>query len=82
MRNLILLVIGAAIVTWILRVKARLANANRVRRDSHGRQAEPAVEAMLQCGCCGVHFPASEALTDASGIAFCCEEHLALREIR
>ncbi len=35
---------------------------------------------MLQCARCGVHFPASEALTDAGGAVYCSEEHRAQRD--
>lgn len=32
-------------------------------------------ERMVQCARCRVHFPSSEALADASGRLFCCDEH-------
>jgi uncharacterized protein len=35
-------------------------------------------EAMLQCRQCGVHFPASEAVSDPFGDVFCSDEHLRL----
>lgn len=33
------------------------------------------VEAMLACAHCGLHFPASEALTNTNGSVFCSIEH-------
>lgn len=81
MKFLIWLVIAAAVVTWVLRVKSSLANAGRVGREKASRR-EKLAESMLQCARCGVHFPASEALIDADGAAFCCEEHRAQREVR
>jgi len=30
---------------------------------------------MVACAHCGIHFPASEALADASGAVFCSAEH-------
>jgi uncharacterized protein len=38
-------------------------------------KAGPAEVRMLECACCGVHFPSSEALLGPSGQAFCCEQH-------
>ncbi|AIY43591.1 hypothetical protein LT85_4433 [Collimonas arenae] len=32
-------------------------------------------EAMVACAHCGMHFPASEAIADASGAVFCSAEH-------
>ncbi len=34
-----------------------------------------AIESMVQCGYCGIHLPASEALPAVGGAQFCCEEH-------
>jgi uncharacterized protein len=81
MKFLIWLVIGAAVVTWVMRLKSGLAAAQR----EVGEKAKPPggrIESMLQCARCGVHFPASEAVTDLSGAHFCCEEHRAQRDVR
>jgi uncharacterized protein len=34
-------------------------------------------EPMLRCESCGTHFPASEALYNLAGAAYCCEPHRA-----
>jgi uncharacterized protein len=81
MKFLIWLVIGFAVVTWIMRLKANLASAVRGSHARSRKEAPPAVETMLQCAGCGTHFPASEALTDAAGAAYCCEEHRAQRAL-
>ena len=44
--------------------------ARRFRRSS-----ESGAETMVQCAHCGIHFPASEAVTHASGALYCSEEH-------
>lgn len=80
MKLLICLVIAFAVVTWIMRVKSGLSKAaDRSSRESAPSQA---AEAMLQCARCGMHIPASEALIDAAGSAFCCEEHRVQRDVR
>ncbi len=41
--------------------------------------ASPQVETMVACVHCGLHFPASEAVTDHAGAIFCSEEHRRLQ---
>jgi uncharacterized protein len=38
--------------------------------------AQAPAEAMLQCAWCGVHMPASEAVSAADGRVYCGREHL------
>ncbi|MBV8666442.1 MAG: hypothetical protein JO269_08170 [Burkholderiaceae bacterium] len=85
MRFLIWLVVGFAVVTWFMRLKAHVVNS--ARHGSEGanrkpRSAVPVAEAMLQCAHCGVHFPASEAFVDPDGAAYCSEDHRAQRTLR
>ena len=68
MRLLMWLVV-IALVIWAL--SDRRPGSVRIRRRAQDGQAEP----MVQCFQCRIHFPASEALADASGRLFCCEEH-------
>jgi uncharacterized protein len=79
MKLLIWMVIGFAVVTWIMRVKSGLSKAHR---DSRENTPGKAAEAMLQCARCGMHIPASEALINADGSAFCSEEHRAQHDVR
>jgi uncharacterized protein len=73
---LIWLIIGAAVVTWLLRNKKKSAqpasDANQSGGDAVGAAS---AETMLQCRQCGLHIPGSEAIKDAAGVAFCSEEH-------
>lgn len=57
------------LVIWALR--DRRPGAVRAHRPSHDGQPEK----MVQCFQCQIHFPVSEALTDASGRLFCCDAH-------
>jgi uncharacterized protein len=86
MKFLIWLVIGFAVVTWIRRAMSASSKTQRnlhqdVRHDSR-QNTSGKTEAMLQCARCGVHIPASEALTDEAGLVFCSEEHRAQRNAR
>ncbi len=60
-------------VIWILRSK----KASKVEppRQAKTPSATPEIESMLSCAHCGTHFPASEAVRDASSRAFCSDEH-------
>ncbi|QAU33517.1 PP0621 family protein [Janthinobacterium sp. 17J80-10] len=75
MKLLIWLVIVALVVAWIMRSKkAPVQNEGGIRQSQDvGGHLKP--EAMLQCARCGTYFPASEAVTLASGRVFCSEEH-------
>jgi uncharacterized protein len=81
MKFLIWLMIGFAVVTWVMRLKANLGAAARGRRSNARPPAPPVAETMLQCAACGMHFPASEAVSDAGGAAYCCEEHRVQRAL-
>ena len=85
MKYLIWLVIAVAVVVWVQRAKKSLtaaggaANGARGARGARGpqrRQQQP--EVMVQCAHCGIHFPASEAFSNPSGLVFCSDEHLRL----
>ena len=75
MRILIWLVIGLAVVVWLKRAVARVTHS--AGPDGQLRQREPKGESetMLQCAHCGVHFPASEAVTAATGSVYCSADH-------
>lgn len=47
-------------------------------RGRFGRQRKQAVETMVQCAHCGIHFPVSEAVTNSAGAVFCSDDHLRL----
>jgi uncharacterized protein len=68
MKFLLWLAIAVLFVMWLTRGK---------KAPPAPRPASPEDEAesMLQCAQCGVHLPASEALRDADGRAFCSEAH-------
>lgn len=59
----------AMLVIWALR--DRRPGGAQMRRQPYDGQAEK----MVQCFRCRIHFPASEALADASGHLFCCDDH-------
>jgi uncharacterized protein len=69
--KLLLWVVLIACVIWILRGKSRAVQAAAAQP----RRAVGSVEVMATCAHCGVHFPSSEAVVDASGAVFCGEEH-------
>lgn len=68
MKFLAWLLLGLLIVWAIRSTKNTIHNKNT----DVPRLDEP--ELMVQCAHCGVHFPASEALSQA-GMSFCSEEH-------
>ena len=73
MAKLILLVLGLALVFWLLR---------SYRRGVERRDAPPPAdsgESMVQCERCGVHLPRSESIT-AQGRFFCSSEHQRLHQ--
>lgn len=75
MKLLIWLVIVALVVAWIMRSKKAPAQKKTGVSQSQDLHRHKQPEAMLQCARCGTHFPASEAVTLASGKVFCSEEH-------
>ncbi len=66
-------------VIWVLRSKAKAQQKARQEAASPppppSQPALPEAEVMIACAHCGVHFPSSEAVRDASDAAFCCDEH-------
>lgn len=68
MKLLAWLLLGLLVV-WAIRSKKSAAHPEKT---AVPRLNEP--ELMVQCAQCGVHFPASEAVSQA-GLSFCCEEH-------
>jgi uncharacterized protein len=83
MKLIILIVIVLAVIVWLQRLKKNLSRGRSASGDSpfaNGAAASaanepPQAEAMVACAHCGIHFPASEALADASGAVFCSAEH-------
>lgn len=63
------------VVLWLLRTNKPRAKTDAAPRSNAEQERG---EAMLQCAHCGVHLPASEALLDPAGRAYCSEEHRSL----
>ena len=72
MRLLVWFAIAMIVVMWLMRGKKNSIEGESPRR---GTDARTGAEAMLRCLHCGVHVPASDSVTDASGAVFCCDEH-------
>ena len=71
----ILFFIFLAFLVWLV---IRVLGASRARRDAMPPAAAPAarqVEAIQQCAWCGVHVPATQALTLPDGRVYCGEAH-------
>lgn len=64
-------------VIWILRSKksSKAKSSASPTPPSSSPSPPPEIEAMLSCAHCKVHFPASEAVRNSSGQAFCSDEH-------
>lgn len=61
-------------VIWVLRNKKK--KSSEVEPPAQPRRMnDESGEPMLTCPHCGIHFPASEAVINASGAAFCGDEH-------
>jgi uncharacterized protein len=78
MRLLIWLIIGLAVVVWLKRAFARVAHQVSDGTEAGAprqRRGDSQIEAMVQCAHCGVHFPASEAVSGAGGAVYCSAEH-------
>ncbi|WP_211466086.1 PP0621 family protein [Collimonas silvisoli] len=80
MKLIILIVVVLAVIVWLQRLKKSLGGDRSTSGGStfaKGTAASesPQAEAMVACAHCGMHFPASEALADASGAVFCSAEH-------
>lgn len=68
-----------ACVIWVLRSKSSAAHAGSATRAT---RSVIKGESMVACTYCGLHFPSSEAITDASGAVFCGDEHRRLHASR
>ena len=89
MKYVIWLVIALAVIVWFQRVKKNIINKSGAAPDGSGgagagpRDGRPSslsgasspVEEMVACAHCGLHFPASEAVTDYAGTIYCGEDH-------
>jgi len=76
MKLLLLAGLIVFVVMWLQRPK------DRPLPGGPARQPRLATEPMLPCAQCGVHAPSSEMLHDATGRAYCCEEHRSLHAAR
>ena len=73
---LLLIVLAAIVVAWF---RARARREEIQGRGGSGPGAAPrqvAPEQMVSCAQCGLNLPASEAVFDAGGTAFCGAPHL------
>jgi uncharacterized protein len=87
MKYFIWLVIALAVVVWFQRNKKSMTaggsspDREGARRNPFARKRNESpqqIEAMVQCAHCGIHFPASESISNAAGTVYCSEEHLRL----
>lgn len=58
-------------VIWVLRNKKKTPRTESPASTRQSADGEP----MFTCAHCGIHFPASEAVTDPGGIVFCGDRH-------
>ena len=76
---LLLIVLALVVVAWF-RARARREEVDELaaRKQGNGSQAprQVAPEQMVSCAQCGLNLPASEAVFDAGGVAFCGAPHL------
>lgn len=72
MKILFIIVLIAVAIAW-LRARAR---AEEAAQGGQRPAAPPAPERMVSCAQCGLHLPASEAVFDAGGTAYCGAPHL------
>jgi uncharacterized protein len=72
----LLIWIGLVVAAWWWLRRRLLSSARpqaRSARPAPRQLSQP--EAMVDCARCGLHLPASEALSDAAGQRYCCAEH-------
>ena len=73
-RFLVWIVVAIA-AWWILRPRRRATPPQGPARGPEATaRSGSAPEAMVDCAACGLHFPASEAVSDGAR-AFCCTAH-------
>ncbi len=75
MKYLIWLVVAVAVVVWLKRLKKTVVSTTQQQTQAYTPQRSEDGERMVQCAHCGIHFPASEAVSNASGAVFCSTEH-------
>lgn len=81
MKYLIWLVVALAVIVWLKRLKSKVGTSagQQQKQDAYtqtqAQERAQSGERMVQCAQCGIHFPASEAVTNASGTLFCSTEH-------
>lgn len=81
MKYLIWLVVALAVVVWLKRLKKTIITGQQqnTQAPQQGyapeRSKEIDGERMVQCAHCGIHFPASEAVSNRAGTIFCSTEH-------
>ena len=73
---LLLIILVAIAIAWF---RARAKKAGTPGHAHAARQAGANGERMVSCAQCAVHLPASEAVFDAAGTAFCGPAHLEQR---
>lgn len=72
-----LILVAAAIWLIITILKGYRRNLNQTDRTNANTSQQG--EAMVQCGHCGIHLPASESV-QSHGQSFCCEAHARLSQ--
>ncbi|MDB5806158.1 MAG: hypothetical protein JWN73_3480 [Betaproteobacteria bacterium] len=75
---LLLLVLALVVVAWF-RARARREEIDEAASRGQSPAAAPrqvAPEQMVSCAQCGLNLPASEAVFDAGGVAYCGAPHL------
>ena len=74
-RFLVWIVVALA-AWWILRPRRRATPPQDAARGAAATARSGSTpEAMVDCAACGLHFPASEAVSDGTRV-FCCTAHL------
>lgn len=98
MKYLIWLVVAWAVVVWMQRARKNVIRRAREAAQAAaaagadfggggnasgaGMPPSPAIEQMVQCAQCGIHFPNSEAVqARGTGKLFCCVEHRELHVV-
>lgn len=79
MKYLLWIALIVALV-WLLRPRRKLKSGDPHAGVKSDSASQPVSEAMVSCRHCGVHIPASEALTSVSGALVCSNEHRKLHD--
>lgn len=75
MSKLLFWVVVIVVALLAMRLLARSAVPRQRRPKPTPRRTTPRrVQSMVPCAHCGVHLPATEAVTQ-SGVSYCCAEH-------